>query len=135
MECKASCQLYCGSTFNDSNLDCGCVHGCICKENMIRSSKTGKCISIDRCKTILEEQKNFSFVCDENEYFSETKAGCQLSCNTYFDGAKYEKCHSQESNSAGCVCKENYVRDTKTGKCIELSSCLSMEIYHFAQLT
>ena len=99
---------------------------------MIRSSKTGKCISIDRCKTILEEQRNSSFVCGENEHFSETKAGCQLSCYTYFHGAKNEKCHSKDSISSECVCKENHVRDTKTGKCIEISKCSSIKFVIFS---
>lgn len=97
---------------------------------MIRNINNGKCIPIDTCHIqLVVEQKNLSAnICDENEHFSEMNAGCQLSCYTYFNDARNERCHSEVVDSAGCVCNENYVRDTKTGKCIEISKCASKVI-------
>lgn len=88
---------------------------------MIRSAVTGKCEPIKRCKKLLNST---SLLCGENEHFTETKAGCQLSCYTLLnnlnDGGR-KKC----GKASGCICNENFVRDTKSGRCIEITKCPS----------
>lgn len=127
MECEASCQPSCGSSFADSKsyLKCGCVHGCICKPNLIRSAATGKCSPIKRCQKLLTES-NSSSLCDENEHYTATRADCQLSCHTLHYG-DVKDCQE----ASGCICNENYVRDTKSGKCIEISKCPSKTLKLF----
>lgn len=125
VECSASCQPFCGSSFNDTkNLDCGCVHGCVCKPGLIRSKASRKCISIRKCHQILLES-NETKVCGENEIFSATKASCQPSCFTRkFSGSR--NCQV----SSGCVCREGFIRDVKFGDCIPVEKCPSKLLLH-----
>lgn len=101
-----------------SYLNCGYIHGWICKPQLIRNDITGKCAAISKCKKLLTELNSTS-KCGENEHFSKTNAGCQFSCYTLHNGMK--NCHQ----ASGCICNENFVRDTKSGKCIEVSKCVS----------
>lgn len=130
IECEGSCQPFCGSSFADSisNLNCGCVHGCVCKPNLIRSTVTGKCGPIKRCKKLLTELNATSLLCGENEHFTERNAGCQLSCYTLHNNKK----NCQEAR--GCICNENFVRDTKSGNCIEIVKCPSESFHKYSQL-
>jgi Trypsin Inhibitor like cysteine rich domain len=84
---------------------------------MIRSPSTNKCISIDRCKKILDDSNGSA--CGENEHFSESSEGCQASCYTY------RKNENKCQQAAGCVCNKNFVRDTKTGRCVPIEKCPS----------
>lgn len=118
VECNASCQPECGASFNSSEqLSCGCVHGCVCKPGLIRSSKTKKCISMEKCRQIIIES-NVTGLCGKNEHYSESEAGCQPSCY-FFQFAK--PC----ALSAGCKCNDGFVRDVGNGECIPFSKCPS----------
>lgn len=120
VECNASCQATCGATFDDSTkLDCGCVHGCVCKFGLIRSSKTKKCITNKKCQQILLES-NVTKLCGDNEIFSKTNAGCQPSCYNH----KFKENKNYRAAS-GCVCREGFVRDVKYGECVPVEKCPS----------
>lgn len=118
VECLASCQPECGASFNNSaNLNCGCVHGCVCKPGMIRSSKTKKCVTLKKCQQILHES-NDTLLCPVNEHFSETGAACQHSC---FTKNEIRSCKT----AAGCICDDGFVRDVRDGECIPIEKCPS----------
>lgn len=57
-----------------SNLNCGCVHGCVCKPNLIGSTVTGKCGRPIKCRKTANWIKCHFVV----EHVTETKVGCQL---------------------------------------------------------
>lgn len=119
VECKSSCEPECGGSFNDSTtLNCGCVHGCVCKPGMIRNATSKKCFSIKKCQQNLLNLKKTT-LCGDNEHFSETEAGCQPSCYTIHENV--ETCPSK----AGCVCNNGYVRAGKTGGCVPIIKCPS----------
>lgn len=99
-----------------SLVECGCIHGCVCKRGMIRSSKTQKCITIAKCEEILMEASKAPFHCGENEQYSERNAGCQSSC---YSSKLIENCPP----SSGCVCNDGFIRDGKNGTCIQLEKC------------
>lgn len=115
---NASCQPKCGASFNNlSSLNCGNMHGCVCKSGMIRSSKTQKCVSEEKCRRIISES-TVANLCGENEHFSDINGGCQPSCFTLED---FKTCQP----ASGCVCDDGFVRDISYGECIQLTKCPS----------
>lgn len=120
VECNASCEPNCGASFNNnsSNLNCGCVHGCVCKPGMIRSSKTGKCVSMTKCLRILAES-NATSSCGTNEHYTEENSVCQASCFTINES---KDCFPV----SGCICNDGFVRDVRNGECIRIEKCPSI---------
>lgn len=100
-------------------MNCGCVHGCVCKPGMIRSLKTGKCVTMKKCHQILNES-NATNICGENEHFTDNSAGCQSSCYNMREDDKL--C----PDAAGCVCDDGYVRDVSYGRCVPINLCPSI---------
>jgi hypothetical protein len=81
-------------------------------------------MTVERCEKLLMEE-NSSSVCGENEHFTQTKASCQMSCYTHYNQQYLNEKNCHNKKIAGCVCNDNYVRDTANGRCIEISKCSS----------
>lgn len=118
----SSCQPTCFSD-NYHNFTQGCTEqkGCVCREGFIRDPRTYNCIPLKSCP-----RKSSKTTCPSNEVYSDTEAGCQLTCSIA-DVANPIKCASH----SGCMCRHGFVRDDITGKCVSKQSCSSELIFKF----
>lgn len=127
-ECRGAlgCQNTCdniGALFK-----CRCTPGCACVEGFIRSSINGQCIPTASCNScppgysMNPKTKKCTFCCQEcpeNEEYNECGSFCEADCNnpTLANVICIAAC------KAGCFCKNGYLRDPKTLKCIPKGSC------------
>ncbi|CAH0699820.1 unnamed protein product [Spodoptera exigua] len=82
-----------------------CTKGCICQEGFVRADN-GTCIQIKDC---------LSCNGDHN-----AEPGCDQDCSERCPGPEPDEC---VCNKDSCKCKDGYVYDPKTKKCVRLESC------------
>ncbi|XP_073952243.1 zonadhesin-like isoform X2 [Choristoneura fumiferana] len=91
--------------------------GCECKPGYIKSDDSGKCILPTECPGPYVQPK-----CGPNEYFEVCSYPCpSQNCSTLW--TKYqcpEACCKPE-----CRCKDGFLRDDKSGKCIRQDECFN----------
>ncbi|XP_044255179.1 serine protease inhibitor swm-1-like [Tribolium madens] len=103
--CATACPRTCGES-EPKICPLYCRTGCICKDYYIRETKDGKCIPEVACKK----------ECGENEIYNECGSLCPGTCSQPVKVCE-KKCVK------GCFCKEGYVLDDKTRKCVRKEDC------------
>ncbi|GLV36087.1 Calcium-independent receptor for alpha-latrotoxin [Carabus blaptoides fortunei] len=109
--CANSCtNRMCGISSNVSLcLSKICAQGCVCDNGYVRDPNNGLCIEEMYCPLPGRP-------CQTHEVFTRCGAGCQASC-VEPDSKCGGKCIS------GYVCKEGFIRDTSTGRCVRSEDC------------
>lgn len=69
--------------------------------------------------SIIAQFQNCNNICPINEIFSPNTSQCQPTCYS----RNFEKVLFKCDSGKGCECKDGYVRDQDTYKCIPMSSC------------
>ncbi|RZB39673.1 TIL domain containing protein, partial [Asbolus verrucosus] len=80
-----------------------CQKGCVCKDGYIRDSISGGCVPIKDCENL----------CLDNQKFDVCGAACPVSCQIPVPATCNKNCVS------GCFCKEGFMFDEFTKKCVE----------------
>lgn len=123
----AGCQKNCNTI--DVLFKCKPSPGCVCLNGFIRSSINGQCIPINSCKvcplgySMSPKTGRCNFCCQEcpeNEEFKDCGPYCQPDCNSE---AAAKPMFCIDLCRTGCFCKNGFLRDPSTGKCIPKEWC------------
>lgn len=124
----AGCQKSC-YTMKEPTPKCFPVPGCVCKQGFIRCSIFGQCIPLASClscppgyaKDLRTFHCNFCCQeCRENEEYIECATSCEPHCPN--KTAIIKPCNLLPCKP-GCFCKNGYVRDDVSRKCIPKEWC------------
>lgn len=107
-DCGSSCERSCQNP-NPEYCTEECVKGCFCKDGYVRDESSGRCVRMDQC------QNNR---CPENAVYKSCGTPCPDSCQN-----RGRIC--AQICSPGCFCKEGYIRDEVSDRCIPESQCPS----------
>ncbi|XP_077290871.1 zonadhesin-like [Arctopsyche grandis] len=115
-EVYSQCTGHCEGTCDNPHPACPyiCQSGCICRPGYLRNTATGLCVPADSCpcKTCR----------GPNEVFSRCRGHCGGTCDRPNPPCP-RICKS------GCICKDGYLRNTQTGKCIPAENCPCRKCY------
>ncbi|KAF9417866.1 hypothetical protein HW555_005163 [Spodoptera exigua] len=106
--CGVNCGRYC-SNYKETDIFCPAVcypNACDCREGYVVDDSTGKCVHPSDC---------VSCNGDHN-----AEPGCDQDCSERCPGPEPDEC---VCNKDSCKCKDGYVYDPKTKKCVRLESC------------
>ena len=88
--------------------DTACQPRCQCDEGFVRDQH-GNCVALGQCP---------SLYCPDNEVYTNNYNPCnENSCTASFS------CVAPAVIQSGCMCKEGFVRDQVSGKCVEYANC------------
>ncbi|KAG4065111.1 hypothetical protein HA402_007508 [Bradysia odoriphaga] len=108
--CGSACPLTCNNYKNPPVCTKKCVPGCYCKEGYVRNA-AGNCVLPCDCPQVPR--------CPNNEVYTECGSACFSTCRNHLNPPKI--CTMQ--CIVGCQCKEGYVRDEISGKCVLPCDC------------
>ncbi|XP_037041481.1 zonadhesin-like isoform X4 [Bradysia coprophila] len=108
--CGSACPLTCDNYKNPPVCTRQCVPGCYCQEGYVRNN-AGNCVRPCDCPQVPR--------CRNNEAYTECGSACFLTCRNFLNPPKI--CTLQ--CVVGCQCKEGYVRDEISGKCVLPCDC------------
>lgn len=120
------CQKTCDT--RNVQFKCAPLPGCACVTGFIRSSINGYCVPESSCKycppgySMCPKTGRCNFCCQEcpeNEEFNECGSYCEPNCKTLpgTDRLCINLCKT------GCFCKQGFIRDVPSGKCIPKEWC------------
>lgn len=87
------------------NTNGNCKAACICSGGYVRDEFTGKCIKLEHCCP------------NQYEVYDECGSACPLTCESPYSTPCIEICNP------GCFCSYGTIRDTASGKCVNISDC------------
>ncbi|KAJ8732616.1 hypothetical protein PYW07_015215 [Mythimna separata] len=105
--CGSNCGRLCSNYNSSEPAICPeiCIlNGCDCKDGFVLDESTGKCILPNQCVS-----------CNGD---SNAKSGCDKNCTKRCPGPKPAECKCY-----GCECKDGFVYDPKTRKCVRPERC------------
>ncbi|PZC85306.1 hypothetical protein B5X24_HaOG201802 [Helicoverpa armigera] len=109
---ETGCGINCGrlcSNYNKGPVSCIAVcydNACDCKKGFVLDESTGKCILPNQCVSC---RGDFN-----------AQLGCDTNCTKRCPGPKPAECKCYKD---GCVCKDGFLYDPKTKKCVRLEQC------------
>ncbi|XP_068906955.1 tenascin-like [Tenebrio molitor] len=106
-----SCGTACPPTCQNKNprvCTDNCIIGCVCKKGYIREGPNGRCVP-ESCENVP--------ICSENEKFSTCATACPKTCNETEPRICPLVCIK------GCTCRDGFVREKLSGRCIPEVSC------------
>jgi hypothetical protein len=105
----STCATACPKTCNETEpriCPLVCIKGCTCRDGFVREKLSGRCIPEVGCQN----------TCGENEIYKE--------CGTLCPGTCAQPVRTCEKKCLrGCFCKDGYLLDDQTGKCVKRDNC------------
>lgn len=130
--CGSRCPETCQNVQEESKACIAlCAQGCFCREGFIRDEETKKCIPKEDCPGIELNECYFwkpywskitlEGICDENEQYSTCGTACPKTCQSLKEPQVCVDMCVQ-----GCFCRDEFVRDNVTNKCVPIADCPSI---------
>lgn len=134
-----SCGTACPPTCQNKNprvCTDNCIIGCVCKKGYIREGPNGRCVPEScesNCCSLYYDFFLSLFVyldvpiCSENEKFSTCATACPKTCNETEPRICPLVCIK------GCTCRDGFVREKLSGRCIPEVGCQNSKFSDFLQ--